>query len=198
MWQQVLSPLESVYAILFNPWPTFEDAVNNPQTQERHMVTAMVILLCISLITTLTSPAVASWPISMGPFVITLAFRLFAWFFVIFVFTLAGYCFGQRFQLKPLMILSAYALLPWLFVPILKIFPAVYGNPGQWLAMLGLVTLGIWTTTLFVMALKLTYRLPMEKLIALVALPFLMGGLGLGWVSGVLVNLVQWMLVQTL
>ena len=195
MLNAVQTPSEVLYMGLFHPVALYESVIaseQHDQVRDNHLITASLVVVLVTLLTTFSAPGLQHWPVSVIPFVITVAFRLSGWFFAVFAFTLTSYIFEGAFHLRRFMILAGYAVLPWIFVPILKLLPLLFGLLGQGMAVVGVMGLALWTSVLFVAGLKLTFNISGERLVALVALPFLMMLVGAGWLSGVLTSLVQW------
>jgi hypothetical protein len=113
------------------------------------------------------------------------------WLFIAFLFSMIAYAFTERSNFRKLLILSAYATLPWLFLAPLTLVKTALGVTGDVIhTLIGLV-IWIWTVLLFALALMKTYQLSADRVIIILLVPILMSLVATAWVSGFIVNIMR-------
>ena len=185
-----MNVLDQLYGILFHPIRTFSHVVDTPSSKlDSRLILALSIVLVVSLFNALSVSVHASqWVL----FVLTpmnMAYSVFGWIVTGLIFATGCYAYTKRFDLVTLMILSAYAIFPWILMPVIFMWQwSVPGIIGSVLSFLGTFGLFLWTSFLFLLAVKKAYDLNIPRLIALGTLPFLMGLLGFAWLFNGMLN----------
>lgn len=169
--------LENLYGTLFYPKETFERLKSNPP-----IVTALVIVVLISMLNSLLHTATLTPFLAFG--LISSAFSgLIKWaFFAFFVEITAG-VFNRGGKIESLLALSAFALLPWIFLGPVSLFK----DGGALTALLGiLIGIGvwIWTTILTLYAVAKAYDLSSERVLMFVFIPLFGFIIFFNWIVG--------------
>lgn len=87
-------------------------------------------------------------------------------------------------RFKTLMTLTAYAAAPWVLLAPLTLIKYGMEGTGAFLGVTGGLLVWLWTVLLFALAVAQTYRLPMDRLIVVLLMPFAMAWVGFAWVIG--------------
>jgi hypothetical protein len=137
---------------------------------------------------------------------------IFMWCFAALFVGLWAYVFSGKTRIRTLLTLSGLAALPWIFmapISLLKsslgdVSSALFGLNETGLAVSGamdmmaaalfcLLSMGIWlwTVLLLVTAVSETYRLSADKVVIVIAAPFAMFLVALGWLVGFVMNIRQ-------
>lgn len=186
-----MSFLETFYGILFAPVETFSGVSETTGFKSASFFGGLFIVIIISGFAALYGPgnSLLGWlPFKIA--VSALSGVIF-WLVCGCIFALAAYVFGMKGRPQTLLTLTAYATLPWVFIPVLILFKSSLGTFGGVIESFGVLGLWIWSMVLFLMALRFTYHLSLDRVLLAAALPFLMMFIGLAWVSGFFLNLFQ-------
>ncbi len=179
---------ETVYGVLFYPGKTFDELKENPPIMQ-----ALVIVAVISILNPLIN---FSFPASQNPG--WLIFILFSagisgivkwFFFAAFVEALAC-IFKKGSKFKNFLTLSAFALLPWIFIGPVSLLKTGGIFAGFTAILFGLV-IWIWTTVLTVFAAMKSYEISSGRVLLLIAIPFIGGIIFFNWIIGFFETLVQ-------
>jgi hypothetical protein len=182
--------LNIVYNILFHPTQEFRVVAIGPVPKDLLLVYSILFVLFISGMGIIYSPMVISTDGLAFKILISALTGLLFWLFSGAVFSITAFVFGRRGRPLTLLILTGYATLPWLFLPVMMQFKA-FGAIGNTIAIFGSLGLWLWSTILYLMAIKYTYELSLERILLAASLPILMAFLGLSWVGGFFFNLAQ-------
>lgn len=184
--------LNIVYNILVSPTQEFRVVSLGPVPKEKLLIYAVGIVVIISALGAIYS---SSGAFTLDGFIIRLMLSAFVgiifWLFTGAVFSTAAYVFGVNGRPQTLLILTAYATLPWIFLPVVIQFKGFLGSFGNTISIFGALALWLWTTILFLMAIKYTYSLSLERILLAACLPILMTFLGISWVGGFFFNFLQ-------
>lgn len=169
--------LENFYGTLFYPSETFEKLKIDPPIFLGFAVVLAVSMLNPVLQASTITPFLAFGLISAG------FAGVIKWaFFALFVEIIAS-VFNRGGKIEILLALSAFALLPWLFlgpISLLKEGGVLAGLLGV-LAGLGV---WIWTTVLTLYAIMKAYELSSERLLLLVLIPLFGFIVFFDWIFG--------------
>jgi hypothetical protein len=89
-----------------------------------------------------------------------------------------------------LLILTGYSMAPWVLLAPLHGLKLSLGQTGVLLHFIGVAVLWFWTTVLFFIAIQKTYRLSVDRVLLMSAVPLLMALLGYLWTFTGLVGLI--------
>ncbi len=187
-----MSFLTLFYNILLNPSETMLDISDGAASKDRLLGYATLIVLVVSALGGIYSPFNAT---AAGlPFKILLAgiSGLLCWVFTGTVIATTAYVFGKNGRPQTILSLTALATMPWLFLPVAMLFKPL-GSVGYGVAIIISLGLWAWSTILFLMAVKHTYHLTLERVLLATSLPILMTFLGIAWVSGFFINLFKFL-----
>jgi hypothetical protein len=180
--------LDIIYNVLVSPSQEFRVISKGPVPKDTLFAYATLIVFLVSGVGALYSPFVNSTDGLVLRVMFSCISGLIFWIFTGSVFSMAAYVFGERGRPQTILILTAYATLPWIFLPIIMLFKGFLGAIGHSIAIFALLGLWLWSSVLFLIALKATYNLSLERIILVACLPILMTFLGLAWFGGFLLN----------
>jgi len=169
--------LENVYGALFYPSETFERLKQNT-----NLIISLAIVIAISIISPLLNVAnLNAWSFFN---IISAAFSgIIKWAFFAFFIEMIASIFKRGGRLEVFLTLSAFALLPWIFMgPI-----ALFKTGGLLTGIIGVLAgLGvwIWTTILTLFAIIKAYDLSSERILLFIFVPVLGGIVFLDWLVG--------------
>lgn len=185
--------LETIYSTLFRPAPLFRGLAMEAPLRGRTLIYGMIIVLLVSSLGSLVSP----FTLDADALVFQMVFGALAgfglWLFTGGLFSLVAYVFQGHARPQLLLTLTAYATLPWILLPIVVLFKGQLGGVGSVLMVAGCFALWVWSSLLFLAALKYTYHLTLDRVILVSGLPLMMGVIGFAWVCGFFANLVQFL-----
>lgn len=179
---------ETIYGVLFYPNETFDDLKHDPP-----ILQALGIVIAVSILNPLISSS--SGPDqSLGWFVFILfnagISGLIKWvFFAAFVEALAS-IFKKGGQIKVFLTLSAFALLPWIFIGPVSLLK----TGGIFTSLIGIIfglAIWLWTTVLTIFAAMKAYEISSGRILLLVSAPFIGGVIFFNWIIGFFSTLIQ-------
>lgn len=185
--------LDILYNILFYPSHEFKVVSMGPVPKDYFLGLGTIIVVLVSSIGVLYSPFVYSTEGLFFTMILAAISGLVFWLFTVSVFSTAAYIFGGRGRPQTLLILTAFATLPWIFLPVVMLFKSALGTFGHTISIFASLGLWIWTAILFLMAIKYTYNLSLERLLLAASLPLLMAFLGITWAGGFFFNLFKFL-----
>jgi len=169
--------LENFYGTLFYPGETFEKLKSDPP-----IVTAAVIVALISMLNTFLHADTVTLFMAFG--LVSAAFwGIIKWAFFAFFIEITAGVFNRGGKLEIMLVLSAFALLPWLLLGPVSLFKA----GGVFAALVGILAgfvVWIWTTVLTLFAVMKAYELSSERLLLLIFVPLFGFIIFLDWVVG--------------
>jgi len=179
---------DNFYGILFNPSETFDRLKENPS-----LIQGFVIVAFISILSTLLQFSLNSEQnnVFFGFNLFSASFLgLLSWlFFASFLEIIAG-MFKKGGKTKIFLCLSAFALLPWIFLApasLLKTGGILFQTLG---ILIGLAS-WLWSTLLTAYAIMKTYEISSQRVITFILIPFLGGFLSFYWFVGFFTTLFQ-------
>lgn len=185
--------LSIVYNVLFHPTQEFRVISMGPVPKDLLLAFATGIVLFVSGTGVVYSPMVQSTQGLMFKLVMSSLSGLLFWLFSTAVFASAAYVFCRRGRPQTLLILTGYATLPWIFLPVVMLFKGTFGAVGNTVAVFGSLGLWLWSAVLYLMAIKYTYDLTLDRILLAACLPLLMAFLGFSWVGGFFFNLAMFL-----
>jgi hypothetical protein len=185
--------LDLFYAAMFHPVRTFKSIAAEEQPGNRLLFYALLSVLLVSV----TAPMVHIANVGGSPsgLVVSMPFSalvgLLIWGFMALVIALLAYAFSGEARIRTFLILSGLATLPWIFMGPISLFKIGIGVTGLVLcALLGLIV-WLWTIVLFALAIMTTYRMTAERVLIVLATPFAMMMVFIGWIVGFIRNIIH-------
>lgn len=169
--------LENVYGTLFSPGETFERLKQNT-----NLITGLLVVILISAIKPLLNITSISAIMSFGV-MSAMFFGIIKWFVFAFFIEMIACAFQKGGRIESFLTLSAFALLPWMFLaPV-----ALFKTGGILTGLLGVfvgIGLWIWATILILFAIVRAYEISSERVLLLIVAPLLGGLIALDWIVG--------------
>lgn len=163
--------LHTVYHTLFQPAVFKTETAFQPAWWQGGL-----LVLCVSTLATLTSAQGWSTQQLMVGLPLAWGQALLAWWFFSLLFHFASDIFGGQGRIGRVMAAVGFAIAPWIFTPLLRVFAQQGGATGQILAVLGALVLGFWSLALLAHLLALSESLSLDRALgALVMTLFLVG-----------------------
>jgi hypothetical protein len=185
--------LDIFYNVLFHPSQEFRVVSIGPVPKDRLLAYALVLVIVTSALGVIYSPMVFSTDGLMLKLILAATSGLIFWLFTAALIAMTAYIFGQRGRPQTVLILTAYATLPWLFLPVTMLFRDSFGSFGHTISVFASLGIWLWSAILFLMALKFAYSLTLDRILLVALLPILMTFLGLSWLCGFFFNLIQFL-----
>lgn len=181
--------LEKFYGVLISPDETFDLLKKNPS-----ILQGFFIVLAISVTSPVTAFNQFDGARSIVWFalnIITAAFTgILSWMFFASFLDILASIFKQSGRIKEFLTLSAFALIPWLFIAPAELFKTA-GIIGGIFGVLLELLIWLWATILIVLAISKTYEISFSRVIVLVVTTFLGGFLAFNWIAGFFSTLIQ-------
>jgi len=179
---------DNFYGVLFNPSETFDKLKENP-----NLIQGFIIVVFISILSPVLNFSVNSEQNSLtqGFELINASFwGLLSWlFFASFLEVIAG-MFKKGGKTKIFLCLSAFALLPWVFLAPASLFKTG-GLLFKFLGIIAGLVCWLWSTILTAFAIMKTYDISPQRVITFMLIPFLGGILSFYWFFGFFMTLIQ-------
>ncbi len=185
--------LDIFFNVLFHPSQEFRVIAIGPVPRDRLLAYGLVLVLVTSALGVVYSPMVFSTDGLMLKLMLAATSGTIYWLFTAALIAMTAYVFGERGRPQTLLILTAYATLPWLFLPVAMLFRDSLWGFGHTISIFASLGIWLWSAILFLMALKFTYNLTLDRLLLAATVPLLMAFLGLSWVGGFIFNLIQFL-----
>ncbi|MDD3013340.1 MAG: YIP1 family protein [Candidatus Gastranaerophilales bacterium] len=179
--------LDNIYGVLFSPKETFDKLIlNSPVLQ------GFIIVIFISIIGPLTNFEFCGslkCLFLLGFKIFSSAFAgVISWFFFASFLEILASVFKQAGKIKEFLTLSAFALIPWIFIAPVGLFKSA-GILGIIFGILLGLGIWLWVTALVILAVIKTYNLSIGRTVVLLTLPFFAGFLAFNWIIGFFVTL---------
>jgi len=180
--------LENFYGTLFNPSETFEKLKQNPK-----LIQSFLIVIFISALTPLLNVSITSgfamfyswFNLFNAPFA-----GLLSWLFFTFFIEIMAIVFQKGGKTKVLLCLTAFALLPWIFIA-----PASLLKTGgiffKTFSILLSLTCWLWSSLLTAFAVIKTYDISPQKIIIMAIIPLCGFVICYFWIYGFFKTLIQ-------
>ncbi|OGI22881.1 MAG: hypothetical protein A2287_10310 [Candidatus Melainabacteria bacterium RIFOXYA12_FULL_32_12] len=181
--------LDSFYGLLFSPDKTFDNLRENPPLFQGFLIVLFISILNPVLnFKTFDGTATLIW-LSLSIFG-ALLFGLLSWLFFAFFLDLVASIFGQSGKIKIFLTLSAFALIPWVFLGPIELLKTAGLLADIFAIFLGLLV-WLWVVVLVIKAIIKTYQLSFGKTLTLLIIPSLGGFLTFYWTIGFFSTLFQ-------
>jgi len=179
--------LDNVYGVLFSPKESFDRLIINPSVFQ-----GFIIVLIISII----NPLINFDFCGSSKCLFLLGFQIFSaafagvvsWLFFASFIEIIASVFKQAGRIKEFLTLSAFALIPWIFIAPAELLKSA-GILGNIFGILFGLGIWLWVTILTFIALIKTYNLSLGRTIVLLTIPFFAGFLAFNWIIGFFVTL---------
>lgn len=116
---------------------------------------------------------------------------LLIWLFMAGIVSTLSYAFTGKARFKTLLALSALSTLPWVLMGPLSLLKIGLGGFGDFVGIAAGLLLWLWSVFLFALAIGVTYRLSMERVLIVLVMPFLFSMVAFAWVVGFFVRVSQ-------
>lgn len=179
--------LDNFYGILFSPVITFDKLKEN-----QPLFQSFLIILFVSILgSVLNFKPTTEGIIWLGLGIIIKAFiGIISWLFLAFFLDIIASVFKNSGKIKAFLTLSAFALIPWMFLGPVELFKTG-GILGHFLSILLGLAIWLWVIVLTVIAINKAYDLSFGRTLVLLLIPFLGGCLALYWTLGFFTTLSQ-------
>lgn len=180
--------LDDFYGVLFHPSQTFDRLKENPS-----LIPGFIIVIFISILNPVLNFSINSGQttIFQGLGLLNSAFwGLLSWLFFASFIEIIASIFKRGGRTKIFLCLSAFALLPWIFLAPANLFKTddlLFKTLG---ILIGLAS-WLWTTILTAFAIMKTYEISPPRVVTFILIPFLGGTLGFYWFFGFFATLIQ-------
>lgn len=180
--------LDNFYGVLFNPSETLDKLTDNPP-----LIQGIVIVALISILGPVVNFSINTETntVFQGLSLINSAFwGLLSWLFFAAFFEIIAGIFKKGGKMKIFLCLSAFALLPWIFIA-----PAALFKTGGLLFKFAGILIGLaawlWSTVLTILAIMKTYEISPARVASFILVPFLGSILSIFWLFGFFSTLIQ-------
>lgn len=184
--------LDSFYNVLFHPVQEFRRISEDTPTDSRWLVVSLMFVLLVSAFGPIVLFADGKDHDLMGliyKIPMSAVSGLLLWVLMAGIIALLAYVFMGSSRFKTFLTLSGYATLPWVFLGPVVLLKTGLGGFGTFIGVVAGLSIWLWSVVLFALALGHTYRLTADRVIVLLAMPFVMGLLCLSWFIGFAVNI---------
>lgn len=181
--------LQNFYDILINPDKAFDSL-----KEETPLLQSFLIVLFINILN-----PIINFEISKPIFIIFgLTFNIVNsavcgivnWFLISAFIGLMAWTFKQECKTKQLLTLSAFSLLPWIFIAPISLFK-LGGIVGAVLYVILHLAIWIWTTILFIYAIMKSYNFPVEKAIMVSLIPLFGAIISFSWIGSLFSTIIN-------
>ncbi|MEM0952322.1 MAG: YIP1 family protein [Cyanobacteria bacterium P01_H01_bin.74] len=199
--QEVGQFVDVCYGVLFNPVDTFQKQTEeynkansvNEFNKPMGLLSATLIVAFISLMAPLTNDALTqeanyAWlPLTLP---VSAIMGIVSWVTMAAIIAALAFIFQRSSNIKSLLVCTALATLPWLFLGPLSLLKFSIFPAGQILFTFGLLGVWLWSVCLFCLAVTKAYQLPLLNGILLLFMPFAFTGIFFAWFSGFIQNMI--------
>lgn len=179
---------DNFHGVLFNPSETFDNLKENPQ-----LIQGFIIVIFVSILNTVLQFSIDSGSNAFiqGFNLINASFwGLLSWLFFASFLEIIASIFKKGGKTKIFLCLSAFALIPWIFIAPASLFK----TGGLLFKVLGILiglASWLWSTILTAYAIMKTYDISAPRVITFILIPFLGGILSFYWFFGFFATLIQ-------
>lgn len=174
---ETTSFLENFYGTVFEPKVTFDRLKENQPIGQ-----SLSIVLLIGCI----KPLVDFWTNANIPMLgVSLFFSavgsVISWLVLAFFFNLLSSAFTGKTLFREFLSLSAFALLPWIFIGPVELLKTA-GDAGHLFGSLLGMAVWVWTLSLLVLAVMKTYSMSVSRAIMIFMIPIIAEIVAFGWI----------------
>lgn len=179
--------LDNFYGTIFSPNETFSRLRENPPLLQGFFVVLFISILSPLIKSAFPHNFILFFIYFLGIFFTAIG-GVIIWIFFALFLDINSRIFCKTGKIKEILTLSAFALLPWIFIAptsLIKeggIFGVIWG---------ALFTLAIWlwASILVIFAIKKTYDISFIRALGLAVIPFYGGAIAFFWLIGFFTNL---------
>lgn len=179
------SLIETLYSGLFEPFALYEQLANQWPRQLIHLLYAAGVVFWVSAMSAFCIPTIDQFSGISFWFLLEVFVASFIgvlmWFLTALSFSALAYCFRSQGKLSTILILTGYAMLPWVLLGPLVLLKQALGVVGLILYLVGFIGLWVWSTILFLVAIQKTYALSFDRVLLISVLPLMLLGVGVFW-----------------
>jgi hypothetical protein len=179
------SYLSLFYATLFHPLRAFK-AISVNQPNSRLLFFAILSVVLVSALTPLVhlatqggNPSSLIWTMPLSA-----VSGVMIWAFMGVLIGLLAYAFTGKSRIGTFYTLSGLATLPWVLMGPVSMLKVGLGPFGVIIFVLLALLVWLWSVLLFALALAETYDMTPDRVIVVLATPFAMSLVLLGWLFG--------------
>ncbi len=182
-----------LYATLFHPFQAFDAIAKNASVNTGVFGYAFAAVLLISGLSPCIKLAYRGGSLSMLLVAIPLSLiaGLVLWFLAGGIFGLLARSFQGHGRVRTFLTLSGLAVLPWLLMGPIALIKSGFGAGGMMIGILLSLLVWLWSVLLFGLAVMKTYDMTLDRVVIVLAMPWLMSGIFLMWLLGFLGTLAQ-------
>jgi len=187
------SYLALFYAALFHPLQTFKAISSLEAQNNRLLFFAVMSVILVSALAPLVhtaiqggSPSSLIWNMPLSA-----VCGVAIWSFVGLLIGLLAYAFTGKSRIGVFLTLSGLATLPWVLMGPVSMLKVGLGTVGVMLFVLLALLVWLWSVLLFGLALAETYLMTPERVLIVLAAPFAMSIVLMGWLFGFIDNIRQ-------
>lgn len=180
---------ENFYGVLFTPDKTLSRLKEESPIMQASCIVVFVSMLNFLLNFSLSNRLSDFVLLGVGLLGAVLTGFLSWVFFAAFLELIAG-IFQQGGKIKQFLVLSAFALIPWIFIAPINLLKTG-GFIGIFFAILLGLFVWLWVSILYFVSILKVYELNLGRGLLLIALPFLAGIINFHWLVGFWTTLFQ-------
>ena len=187
------SYLTLFYGTLFHPLQTFKSISQSSQPGSRLLFFAIMSVVLVSTLAPLIHmasqgghPSSLVWTMPLSAVSGTII-----WGFMGLLIGLLAYAFIGQSRVGQFLTLSGLATLPWVLMGPITMLKVGLGSFGVIIFVLLALGVWLWSVLLFALALAETYGMTPERVLIILAAPFAMSLVLLGWMFGFIDNIRQ-------
>ncbi len=181
--------LDNFYGILFNPRETFDRLKESPSLMQGVLIIVAISALGAILKFELFSGIESLFFLGFSIFAAVIG-GVISWFFFAAFLDILASIFKWPGRMKIFLTLSAFALVPWLFLAPLELLK----NGGVIGAMFGIILgllVWLWVVILIFTAVHKAYDLSFGRTLSILIIPFFGGIIAFHWFIGFFSTLIQ-------
>lgn len=170
--------LENIYGILFTP-----DEALDKLKEQKPMSQAIVIVIVVSLLDLLLKFDTHSINANLIRIFPEIFIGLVSWLIFVLFIELVVSIFKHEGQYKTLLVLTGYALIPWLFLAPIEILKSATLIGNFFAIIFGLIV-WVWVITLMFKAVSKTYDISLNRVMLILLIPFIATVINFSWLYG--------------
>ncbi len=183
-----------IHDTLFHPVRCFEAVAVKEESSGELLLYGSLIVVATSALTPIVQAIWSGGGEATGLLVETpfkLIFGLMIWLFLGSVISATAYGFQGDGRFKTFLTLSGLSALPWLFSAPVAVAKHSLGEAGHFLALIAALGIWLWSVTLFGWAFGATYKIPADRILMLLLMPFAFSAITFIWFIDFFSNLFQ-------
>ena len=187
------NPLDLIYLVFFHPVSTFGEIAEAGASNRDYVAALFSVLLVSALLPILNVLGGGNLSSLAVHIPISLLGGVFMWAAMAGLISLLAYAFTTEARARVLLVLTGLATLPWILGGPAVLLKVGLGGIGTAVSNGLVMLIWLWTVVLFGFAVGATYRMPFERVMIVLAMPFLMACVSLFWLGGFAMRVAQMM-----